>query len=857
MLTIPKSSFVVTVTVFDDNGDVFVETSNVFIYEIKLDIWQPKWMSPNQVNLPSLTQPLRSAQTFVNTDNDDNDDFFDIDDNDVPKGDNELLPIKAYLRLIGADFPTINGNETANKGMILKPDQIDADFQPIAGANTVKIWKQESKSILFDNYKLSTKNQDFSNETIANTEWLTFKGWVEGVVAHTAPYQAQFGFAIGNDISADGGCNSKKVALTVLGVSSIDWIGVGNGEDSDKYTSNDLCGKDNKATSCKVFPDGRFENGAVSNSKDNVSIKITLSTFADDPFSLHVKSFDADDPSQNKTDLGVINRPPSGTITDKLILDPNDDLKSGIYEGGQNLSYTTENDNRATNKAGTVIAKQGINSALNTDDIFEVYFKPKEKEVKDIVFQVSQFAGDNYQLFAYCDKAHLKNLFNTDHRDGSKIINLSNTGKRLDCTERISKLLTVWRLLHLEVDGMKKDIPSENKNYVQGIVRKMYFDDTGNFNALNVNTKAPPNIISLDYNKSKYEVNKYELFDSSPSLDVGDLGQGRFENGYISIGNPLFSSIGTIVKANGFDSVFTEQASLVNMKCVFKGSINGTKTGNGTAQIANIISTASGYKITLNLLSTNLNLSLVDSISIGNNKIYSLAYSGINIDKTIEISSLAIPFKIYDDDVENFSLNLDMNLINSAYNEAFIQVIKDGGIGTINNTNDMDLIYNIHSEFPIEQEVMDDWNKINSQRNSKNFENDNFWISYGLGAYQGDNVFDSDPNYEYNYVLNGLTHDNEIGTINDKLNNENVAKGYELCAIFLETIRETDGNVSTIFAHEIGHQLGLSHGNLEGKIPEFTEDTMGLMTPLTITSNSLIPRHANLLRSRIKTPGKK
>ena len=51
-------------------------------------------------------------------------------------------------------------------------------------------------------------------------------------------------------------------------------------------------------------------------------------------------------------------------------------------------------------------------------------------------------------------------------------------------------------------------------------------------------------------------------------------------------------------------------------------------------------------------------------------------------------------------------------------------------------------------------------------------------------------------------------------------------------------MRETNDNVSIVFAHEIGHQLGLSHGNLEGNIPEFTAEIMGLMTPLTITSNS-------------------
>jgi hypothetical protein len=759
LLTLPKASFAVTVTVFDDNGDVFVEVSNIFIYEIKLEIWQPKWMSLNQVNLPSLSQPLQIAQTFVNTDNDDNDDFFDIDDKDIPKGDNELVPIKAYLRLIGADFPTILGDETANKGVILKPDRIDADLLPILGANTVKIWKAESKSILFDTYKLSTQNKDFVTETIANIEWLTFKGWIEGVVAHTAPLQAQFGFAVGNDISADGGCNAKKVALTVAAVTSIDWIGIGNGEDNDKYTSNDLCGKNNSATSCRVFPDGRFENGAVSASKDKVNIKITLSTALNDPFTLYVKSFDMDDPSQNKADIGVINRPPSGTLVDKLILDPNDDLKNGTYEGGQGLIYTVENDNRATKKIGTMRALQGVNSDLNNDDTFEAYFKPNQKELKDIVFQVSQFAGDNYQLFAYCDKAHLQNLYNTDHLDGSKIVDLCISGKRLDCTEGISKVLTVWRLLHLEIDGMSDFDWTENQ--INNLFRDVVTNTNGDIIEIKMLTKS--------------------LRDESADIDSPfPTSQGRFENGTI-----VFSTLPpikkeNIVKENGeFRAVFkvTTPLSLNGVPCWFKSSTSSISTFNYVKNVKKIVN---GYR-----------WEFINSDDFSNFDILNVAEnSNLVIEANMKIiqkgtnyvitENIGVPFIIRDDDNQGILPfgQIQMNDTQTNLKEfskitfakTYLLPVFDGGGVLDFNKDDFPYIRNLGDSKNPEPDVvtsMKDWNNILGSRQSSNLEKDNYWVSHLMGGHQTNSTSDGDPNFEgatygitdtYNYIVNSTDY---------------------------------------------------------------------------------------------------
>ena len=51
-----------SVTVVDDNGNFVVEEIKIFVYELKLEIRQPKVMDANNaLNLPSQTQPLKIA----------------------------------------------------------------------------------------------------------------------------------------------------------------------------------------------------------------------------------------------------------------------------------------------------------------------------------------------------------------------------------------------------------------------------------------------------------------------------------------------------------------------------------------------------------------------------------------------------------------------------------------------------------------------------------------------------------------------------------------------------------------------------------------------------------------------------
>ena len=404
----PLTSTTYKVTVIDDNGNKFTDEVKVFVYELKMEIYHPKVFN-NGVNV--LAGGL-GAQTFINIDNDDKDAEFDIDDEMVEGGDNELAKIKASIRFFGADLPTFIGNGTSSKGGAAQPQlqNLCLQIKLTQGGNTVKMWLYDTKDTPC-NYLFSLQqNQLGTEKDPSGNTWKTAEAWVEGILAHSQQQEAKFQVSIvdiqesggkqsGADISNGAGCSSAKVALTVMEVEYIKWIGMGNGGTAVPYTSNDL---ECDATNCKVYPDGRYEGSSISTSKDKVKVEIKIKPAPTDAFTLFVKSFDMDDPSQNPNVVkSIIDRPPSGLLPDKLILDPNDDGIAGTYEGGQGLTYTIENDNRAkTNKVGLVSSNTIVSNISPSDDIFEVKFLPNIAVVNTIEFIVSQFAGDNYKLYA-------------------------------------------------------------------------------------------------------------------------------------------------------------------------------------------------------------------------------------------------------------------------------------------------------------------------------------------------------------------------------------------------------------------------------------------------------------------------
>ena len=786
----------------------------------------------------------------MNIDNDDNDDFFDIDDKDVSGGDNELAPIKAYFRLLGGDYPTVAADGTANKGNIV-PDNITLLFRAIGLApQTVRLWQKASKEIPYDNaFELSYKKNDFTKETIGSIDWLTANVWAEGIVAHTAPNQAQFELLVKDeDVSADGNCNRGNVALTVCEVKSIEWIGVGNGEvNSPTYTSNEL--KCDAITGCRVFPDGRYANNAVSASKDIVNIKITLSTDMPDNFTLYVKSFDADDPSQNKVDIGVTNRP-AGI----LILDPNDDGIDGTYEGGQSLTYTKENDNRATLKTGEIIAKTGVNSRL-VDDVFMVTFLKNIPFVEKIEFKVSQFAGDNYQLYAFCDNSYLPTLKNLDNLDDSKIANVTLGGKRMECKGAKSEVLTVWRLLHTEIDGMTNFINDENQ--ISTVFTDFKIDVNG------------------DIEEIKGLINT--LRDESLDADSSPPSQGRFENGSIIFNtNNTFNDI---IKENGEKRIVLKK-SLSIQKLPFYLD-NGSKITVSISNVQKINATTFKWFLNTNIPNlANFNgakFRAIEDVIINQMNVIDTDVNG----KFIVTDFCKIPIIVRDDDQLNIlpygstQIGQKINILKSSMSDCYILPILDGG-GTITNENsNAKFAKNIWTKSNMPEFLNSGllslngiiWKSIKDNIQSSSVENDNFWAIHLFGAFQGNQSNDKDPGAEG--TAYGITDTYAI-----QLNSTIIAKGGQTSVMCREAFYDPDKNIrgeDWTIAHEIGHQFGLTHGYVNSvEIPEANEfcHFMGLLAPPGIiiktqagtqytldSSNNYIPRYQNLIRSRLKSPG--
>ena len=117
-------------------------------------------------------------------------------------------------------------------------------------------------------------------------------------------------------------------------------------------------------------------------------------------------------------------------------------------------------------------------------------------------------------------------------------------------------------------------------------------------------------------------------------------------------------------------------------------------------------------------------------------------------------------------------------------------------------------------------------------------ERDDFWVVYIQLAYQGDEKHDNDPAVEKDVPL-GVTYANQ--TKDDVKGETQVPTGGHCSLLFLETIKEEQGNIDGVAPHEVGHQFGLW-----GDKPGF-----GIMD----SGWGFVPRHLNVLRWRVKSPG--
>lgn len=142
---------------------------------------------------------------------------------------------------------------------------------------------------------------------------------------------------------------------------------------------------------------------------------------------------------------------------------------------------------------------------------------------------------------------------------------------------------------------------------------------------------------------------------------------------------------------------------------------------------------------------------------------------------------------------------------------------------------------------------------VEEAKNTDQYERDDFWVGYILIAYQSILTQDADPISE--------RPNSEITSTADSSDDTNDSSGVKVGAagslFFVETSRDWGQLVPIALKypvpHGLGHQLGLTGDNLNyafGVMNDDTQDPGGVQNP------RFVPRHINILRWRVHSPGK-
>lgn len=389
----------VTVEWEEDECDDSTEFE-VKVVKTDLVIHKPKVISPSEDPIPENLEMSKGAQTFVNLDNDDNDESYDYDpkynvnDNNVP-GEDELVKLRLKL------YPN-----TLNEGSVR--------LEALQGSSNIQLWHHSYKG---SEYSLDEPIplSDFEIQGDA----LVYELWIEGISAHTTQQETQLQMIYDKTPN-----HPDKVALTIVGIESIEWKGYFNSVDDYNILDDDIKWPDDLSPgSVRVFPGAREILGNVEpEPRGLVYVVVTLTVHPIEPLVIYFRSFDVDDPSANT--------------------EPIDD-------------ESNEQDNRGFPKAG--------------------YFEPYEDttdwtfydQSEQIPFEVTMQPGDNFRVVGNGDLDLLKDLENDDsdpnhatEQDKQRIVNkyVFGTTSRKEIREpehyASNRVLTVWRFLHVERDTM-------------------------------------------------------------------------------------------------------------------------------------------------------------------------------------------------------------------------------------------------------------------------------------------------------------------------------------------------------------------------------------------------------------------
>jgi len=581
----------------DDEPEKIEEWINLI--EVDLVAHKPKVIDPAESAISEEDEETKGVQTFVNLDNDDRDTLYDTATTDVEIADEDEM-VKLKLRL--------------------KPKELDRGIvrlRAVRGAGDIMVWREPNKR---DPYMLGTGlrvPRDFQ----VQGDYLETTLYVEGITAHTQQRQTKL------RMTYDGAeCGEDEVTITILGIDKIEWEGKNNSLNHDNTLTDDPNhrGPGNAAlnpTAVRVFPGARLVGGAIeARPRNKVDVKATLTVEPIEPVKIYFDSFDVDDPTSRFA--------------------PVDD-------------ETNERDNRGLPVSGAFEGEVG--------GVREQEFDAKEETME---FKVTMQPGDNFRIVGNGDKDFLADLENKESTLGAaqdnklRIINKNIVGspqqKEIrEATHYASKILTVWRFLHIEVDSMG----TVEGNEVSGEIVRMDPADSST--------------------ATKVYVNRV-LDDGSRDLSLSATWKGRFEKGTLTVaGTRIIRNL----DGNGFN--FFQKNSGLDITPLNFSAIDNDSFWNSTMSgtITKITRSGGAWVFTLNPNESSVDWSDFDGGTITIAEGDAMRIVGVSsTDNTVEVNSFVIPFTAVDDDTVSGDVRAPVtNGIAPVYAKAYIVPLFDTG----------------------------------------------------------------------------------------------------------------------------------------------------------------------------------
>jgi hypothetical protein len=616
---------------------------------------------------------------------------------------------------------------------------------------------------------------------------------------------------------------SDAVAITVLGVQSVDWLGRGNGftPDSMNHDSDTLDRLPTVAgiDTFRVFPDARAPR--FNEPRHFVDVRVQLTVAPVEPVTLFLRAFDLDDPS--------------GEVA---FIDPNDTGGGGNYPGTA-IPYTADEDNRGTVNG----LKAGLFTGQDAHEIAQLIF-PTGETSRTIEFRVSQHPGDNYRVVANGDRDFLLTLRNRDQDDQFRIVDPAVGGGAADREVRqaanyASLPLTVWRLLHVEIDSMGPAVGNAVFGNVHGFT----------------SPAGPPksdNVVTLSV-----DVN---LDDGSRHRGSIPPANGRFENGRLEL---VLDSGGVFAVAGNSNTVLFLSAAPTDILAVPLPffAIDNDEFGNDhfAGSVSLISFAGTGWDLTLVVTSTSS--TPIDWPDFVGGKIRigagpDMPITAVNAAaSTVQIppGALRIPFMLRDDDSAVMPTMPDLSHMPVAFADAYVLPVADGaGDPAFNKDNVPFRTHVIGAQATMVADLAAALALPNAMESLGN-RTDVYWGAYVLAAYQSssglidfgtpgnpDPRSDNDPNSEN--ALGGVALPGPVFASRGAL-------------VFIEELADQDfefgGQIVTptlprVVTHEVGHLFGLPDRPPGGGV--MSNDFYGN------ADVRFIAEDINTIRSRVQSP---